>query len=98
MKVNHAMTRLLLSLLFVLPFAGASAGDPAPPPPPPKHVPPKAAFDVCAKSKVGDACTFKGRMDRTLTGTCETPRDGGKALVCRPDRHKGGGDGSGAAH
>ncbi len=88
------MTRLLLSLVFVLPFAGRERRrSRTAPPPPPKHVPPKAAFDACAKAKVGDACTFRGRMDRTLTGTCETPRDNGKALVCRPDRHKGGGDG-----
>ena len=85
------MTRLVLALSLMFPIA-VLAADPAPPPPPPKRVPPKAAFDACAKAKQGDACSFKGRMNRDLSGTCEVPRDGGKVLVCRPDRRRGSAD------
>ena len=63
----------------------------------PKWTPPQQAFDVCAKAKTGDACTFKGRRDHDVTGTCQTPKDGGKALVCKPDHPMHGGGGS-AAH
>ncbi len=70
----------------------------------PKWTPPQAAFDACAKSKQGDACTFTGRGDRTLKGTCEVPRDNtgsGAALVCRPargsGRHGGGSGGGGGS-
>ena len=89
------MTRLVLSLVFAMPLAVA-AGDPAPPPPP-RRPPPQAAFDACAKAKQGDACAFKGRRDHELKGTCEVPRDNGKALVCRP-AWKHDGSGSGSAH
>jgi hypothetical protein len=60
-----------------------------------KWTPPQAAFDACAKAKQADKCSFKGRHDRQLQGTCEVPRDGGKALVCRPARKPGAGSGSG---
>ena len=66
--------------------------------------PPQAAFDACAKSKQGDACSFTGKANQSITGTCQTPRhhDGsGSAapagtLVCHSPHHgHGGGSGSG---
>jgi len=87
--------RFAVVMLAAVPLAIASADTPAPP----KHAPPKAAFDACAKAKQGDACSFTGRAGRTLSGTCEVPRSGGSALVCRPARmHGGSGSGSGSGH
>lgn len=61
--------------------------------------PPQAAFDACAKSKQGDTCSFKGKDNNAMSGTCEVPHHGsGAALVCRPphhDHHDGSGSGSG---
>jgi hypothetical protein len=71
----------ILGSLFVvaLPFAVANAEHP--------HQPPQAAFDACAKSKVGDACTVS-LGDRAITGVCATAPDR-TALVCRPDHPPG---------
>ena len=61
----------------------------------PRWTPPQQAFDACATAKPGDACSFKGREDRDIHGTCEVPREGGNALVCRPQHHQHHGDGGG---
>ncbi len=53
----------------------------------------QAAFDACAKSKQGDACTFHGRGDRLVHGTCQPSMRDQTKLVCRGAR--GGGDGNG---
>jgi hypothetical protein len=70
--------KLFLGSLFtlVLPFAAAYA-DGA------HHRPPQAAFDACAKSKAGDACSVKFH-EQTLSGVCGPAHDS-SALVCRPD-------------
>ncbi|HEY1549356.1 MAG TPA: hypothetical protein VGG28_16130 [Kofleriaceae bacterium] len=63
--------------------------------------PPQAAFDACAKSKQGDSCSFTGKSNQTVNGTCQVPRhhaDGSAAatLVCHAPHHDhGGGSGSG---
>jgi len=80
-----------IALLVTSGFSIARADDNKP-----KWTPPQQAFDVCAKAKQGDPCSFKGRHDRDMHGTCEVPKDGGKALVCRPQMHHGGGAGSGS--
>ncbi len=84
-----AMRTLVATMTLALGIAAAYADRPP-------HKPPQAAFDACAKAKQGDACSFKGRDDKDRKGTCEVPRDGGSALVCRPQRpNKGAGSGSG---
>jgi hypothetical protein len=62
--------------------------------------PPQAAFDACAKSKQGDTCSFAGKSNQTINGTCQVPRHhaaGSDAtLVCHGPHHDhGGGSGSG---
>lgn len=47
--------------------------------------PPEAALKACESSVQGDPCSFEGRRDEALEGTCEAPED--KPLACRP---KGG--------
>jgi hypothetical protein len=76
------MKRYIFSALLItaLPFAIANADRP-------QHKPPQAAFDVCAKSKQGDACTVTANgHDRA--GTCETFPDT-TALACRPAQPPG---------
>ena len=55
--------------------------------------PPKEAVDACADAAEGDACSFSGRNDDTVKGTCRLPpaKDaGGDApLVCVPEGHGG---------
>ncbi len=48
--------------------------------------PPQVAFDACASSTEGDTCSFSGRNDEQLSGTCFLPH--GRELVCRPDGHE----------
>jgi hypothetical protein len=74
--------KLIAGSLFILilPFAIAYA-DHGP------HQPPQAAFDACAKSKAGDACSVTFH-EHTLTGVCSEMQDT-KALVCRPDHPPG---------
>ena len=45
--------------------------------------PPEAALEACSTSVQGDPCSFEGRRDDTLEGTCEAPDD--KPLACRPE-------------
>ena len=45
--------------------------------------PPQAAVDACAALTEGDPCTFTGRRDSEVAGTCFAPAE--KALACRPD-------------
>ncbi|HEY1817825.1 MAG TPA: hypothetical protein VGG74_36035 [Kofleriaceae bacterium] len=90
------MKKYLLGMLLV---AGVAYGD--------HHwAPPQAAFDACAKSKQSDPCSFTGRSNRKLDGTCQIPHapaagsgsaTASAALVCRPQHHMHGG-GSGSAH
>ena len=67
-------------LVLALPFAIARADHP-------HHKPPQAAFDACASSKAGDACTV-ALHDHKLTGVCVVAHDS-SALVCRPDHPPG---------
>jgi len=78
-----SMKQLILAtfVLGALPFAIAYADRPPP------RTPPKAAFDACAKSGRGDACTVRFD-DRSIDGTCE-PFPDTTALVCRPSRPPG---------
>jgi hypothetical protein len=75
--------------------AGSGAGDGM------KWKPPQAAFDACAKSKEGDACSFKGQAGRQRSGKCEMPKAkalAGKGLICRVQRGGGNGGGGGGGN
>lgn len=48
--------------------------------------PPEAALEACASSVQGDPCSFEGRRDEMVEGTCEAPDD--KPLACRPEGGK----------
>jgi hypothetical protein len=68
-----------LPFLAVLTLSPSSYAQPPGPP----RTPPKEAFEACASSHEGDACTVK-LPDRELDGVCTTFRDAG--LACRPNR------------
>ena len=45
--------------------------------------PPPAAIEACAAAVQGDRCTFAGRNNEQVEGSCFAPAD--KPLACRPD-------------
>jgi hypothetical protein len=71
---------LVVATLGLAPFAFAGGDHP-------HRQPPQAAFDACAKSKAGDACSV-ALHDHTLHGTCAAAPDT-QALVCKPDHPPG---------
>jgi hypothetical protein len=54
--------------------------------------PPPESFAACTALIEGDSCTFTGRRDDELTGTCRLPQD--DELACVPAQHgkRGGHD------
>jgi hypothetical protein len=66
------------SFLALLTAAPATLAQPRDPPP----TPPSEAFEACASSRDGDACTVK-LPDREIQGTCAPFHDAG--LACRPN-------------
>jgi hypothetical protein len=50
--------------------------------------PPPEAVDACTDSQEGAGCSFIGRRDETVGGTCEFMRDD---FVCVPEGHRGRG-------
>jgi hypothetical protein len=73
-------------------FAAVAIADTAPA----KHKPSPAQFKACAKSKASDACTFKNKAGKEITGTCEKPKAGGDKLFCKRPHAGGAGSGSGS--
>jgi hypothetical protein len=76
------MKNILASSLFLLALPLVAWADR-----PQHHPPPPAAFDACAKSRTGDACSVTFG-DHTLTGTCTAAADS-QQLACHPDRPPG---------
>lgn len=52
-----------------------------------RHGPPPEAIEACSALTAGDACSFTGRNDEELAGTCFAPQD--RDLVCKPEGHEG---------
>jgi hypothetical protein len=75
------MKKLIASSLFLLALPLAAWADH------PHHQPPQAAFDACASSHAGDACSVTFG-DHTITGTCAAAPDS-QQLACRPDHPPG---------
>lgn len=75
------MKKLVIGSLTIVSIALAGATAFADPPAPPS--PPQEAFDACASSKEGDACSvsFQGH---SIAGTCAT-FPGSNKLACRPN-------------
>ena len=51
--------------------------------------PPPEALEACTNAQEGVSCSFIGRRDEAVTGTCEFKRDD---LVCAPEHHRRRGD------
>ncbi|MDP6674435.1 MAG: hypothetical protein QGH93_06245, partial [Gammaproteobacteria bacterium] len=49
--------------------------------------PPPKSIEACASLIAGDSCTFTGRRDNEITGTCRTPQ--GTELGCIPANRGG---------
>jgi hypothetical protein len=48
--------------------------------------PPQVAIDACSSAAEGDSCSFTGRDDEQLSGTCFAPPERG--LACKPEGHE----------
>lgn len=49
--------------------------------------PPPQALEACEAMVEGDPCSFTGRNEEQLNGTCFSPRE--DILACRPEGHEG---------
>jgi hypothetical protein len=47
--------------------------------------PPQVAIDACAELQEGDACSFTGRNNQEVNGTCFAPPQQEDRLACKPD-------------
>ena len=47
--------------------------------------PPPEAIEACADLAEGNACSFTGRRNDEITGTCMVSRKTDKGLVCAPE-------------
>ena len=50
-----------------------------------RHGPPPEALEACTDAQEGAGCSFIGRRDDSLSGTCEFMRDD---FVCVPEGHR----------
>ena len=50
--------------------------------------PPPEALNACADAQEGDSCSFTGRQEKELTGTCIVPPRNREILVCLPEGHR----------
>ena len=83
MKIRHIIiANILFSSLFM---AAAQAEDGQQGQRDGRRGPPQVALDACVAKVAGDACTFNGRNNEELTGTCFEP--GERELACRPEGH-----------
>ncbi len=72
----------LTSLLLALPAAYAQDGKPAGR----EHRgPPPEAVEACSGKAEGDACSFTGRRDDSIEGTCLYPPRDENLLACVPE-------------
>lgn len=70
------------STLMALPIANADSGERNEKQ---RRGPPQEAFDACAGSSQGSACSFSGRRGQ-MQGTCLIPPRSEEVLVCAPER------------
>ena len=49
------------------------------------HGPPPEAIEACAELSEGDACSFTGRRDDDVKGTCIVSPRGDEGFVCAPE-------------
>lgn len=77
--MNHAVKFVTLAVVLAAPlavFASPERGErPGPPP---------EAIEACASAEEGDACSFEGRNDDIVEGTCMPGPVPELPLACRP--------------
>ena len=78
-KLKLASASLLTCLLYTSLSCAAPNDRGRPQGPPPE------AIDACANLSEGDSCSFTGRRDDTVEGTCMRPPEGGDELACAPE-------------
>lgn len=78
-KLKLASTSLLACLLYTSLTCAAPNDRGRPQGPPPE------AIESCANLSEGDSCSFTGRRDDTVEGTCMSPPEGDDELACAPE-------------
>lgn len=49
------------------------------------HGPPPEAIEACTDLSEGEACSFTGRRNDKVEGTCIVPQSGKEELACAPE-------------
>jgi len=79
-KIKIFTALIIASMLFKIP-AYARPEDGGRP-----HGPPPEAIEACADLAEGDTCSFTGRRNDEVKGTCMAPPQGGdEELACAPE-------------
>ena len=82
------MALLTLSMASASVSCAAGPGDRGRP-----QGPPPEAIQACADLAEGDPCSFTGRRNDEITGTCIALPNGGEGLACAPEGGPPGGRG-----
>lgn len=84
MSPNHSKSALFTALFFASMVSAsvscAASGDRGRP-----QGPPPEAIKACADLSQGDACSFTGRRDDEIKGSCITLPNGDDGLACAPE-------------
>jgi hypothetical protein len=78
MKTIHKITACVSILAATIFISAQSDGQRGP------HKPPQEAIDACKDKADNDSCTFTGRNQDQLEGTCHKGPDGQGELACHP--------------
>ncbi len=84
MSHTHHKFKLLTALFFAS-TVSASVSCAAPSDRGRPQGPPPEATEACAELSEGDACSFTGRRNDEITGTCMTLPNGNEGLACAPE-------------
>lgn len=82
MRKNRTNTTIAILVLLLAGLATTACAQPGPGGG--RRGPPPEATQACEGKQSNDQCSFRGRGDDTIEGTCLAPR-GGDELVCMPE-------------
>ncbi|MTW21552.1 hypothetical protein [Allochromatium palmeri] len=77
-------TNAMMALLVLLLAGLATTASARPGPGDGRRGPPPEAIAACNSKSTNDSCSFTGRHDDTITGTCITPPDSDQ-FACVPE-------------
>ena len=84
MSLIYSKSKLFTALFFAF-MVSASVSYAAPGDRGRPQGPPPEAIQACADLSQGDACSFTGRRDDVVSGTCIVLPSGDEGLACAPE-------------